>query len=409
MSMYARERGILCNNQNTTASSDSACFYRDFTSCKPSNGTSRAEAFTQFTGSASRSCEFDQKGGAKEELIAVIKKAKENSIVSYVDAVLNHRFGADRIETFAAVEVDNDDRTKEILTGTISRTGFDFSGPRRQAQQNDIHIQPLQGRRLQRRKPKDLNIVDHNHPDVRADLVIHWGKWVTEELGAGGFRFDAVKHIDHSFIADFVKSVRAETNKPKMFAVGEYWKESITNLEEYLDALETQFSVFDAPLHYNFKEADCASFIRLSRAGTCPTSIRRLTFLPAGRVSLRFVFVMAHRGFRAVHRPAESPQILVPSKYSSDVCHFGLLRRFRERSASARQIKPVLPSAVIVGTRGYSRSLPTSSWPVPWCAACPEASKSAPHSYSGTEQHESLQASLLGAHTRETNSAGSTE
>ena len=67
--------------------------------------------------------EFDQKGGVrtnygtKEELIALIKKAKENGIVSYVDAVLNHRFGADRIEIFAAVEVDNDDRTKEISDG----------------------------------------------------------------------------------------------------------------------------------------------------------------------------------------------------------------------------------------------------------------------------------------------------
>jgi alpha-amylase len=64
--------------------------------------------------------EFDQKGGVrtnwgtKEELIAAIKNAKENGIVSYVDAVLNHRFGADRVETFAAVEVDNDDRTKEV-------------------------------------------------------------------------------------------------------------------------------------------------------------------------------------------------------------------------------------------------------------------------------------------------------
>lgn len=40
-----------------------------------------------------------------------------------------------------------------------------------------------------------------------------------------------------------------------MFAVGEFWKDSITDLEVYLDGLGTQFSVFDAPLHYNFKEA----------------------------------------------------------------------------------------------------------------------------------------------------------
>ncbi|KAJ7199919.1 hypothetical protein GGX14DRAFT_400923 [Mycena pura] len=38
---------------------------------------------------------------------------------------------------------------------------------------------------------------------------------------------------------------------------------------------------------------------------------------------------MVHRGVRAVHRPAESAQILVSSKYEKDVCHFGLLRRSR--------------------------------------------------------------------------------
>lgn len=64
--------------------------------------------------------EFDQKGGrrtkygTKEELMEAVKKAHENGIVTYVDAVLNHRFGADRPETFGAVEVDENDRTKEI-------------------------------------------------------------------------------------------------------------------------------------------------------------------------------------------------------------------------------------------------------------------------------------------------------
>ncbi|KAJ7205053.1 alpha-amylase [Mycena pura] len=233
--------------------------------------------------------EFDQKGGVrtnygtKEELIALIKKAKENGIISYVDAVLNHRFGADRIETFAAVEVDNDDRTKEISDKYDIKgwTGFDFPGRGDKHSKmkytfnhftgvdyNDENqktsIYKIHGEGKDWAEGVDSENqnydylmgadIDHNHPDVRADLI-HWGKWVTEELGTGGFRFDAVKHIDRGFIADFVKSVRAETDKPKMFAVGEYWKESITDLEEYLDALGTQFSVFDAPLHYNFKEA----------------------------------------------------------------------------------------------------------------------------------------------------------
>jgi len=40
-----------------------------------------------------------------------------------------------------------------------------------------------------------------------------------------------------------------------MFAVGEFWKDSLEDINNYLNKLETQFSVFDAPLHYNFKEA----------------------------------------------------------------------------------------------------------------------------------------------------------
>lgn len=40
-----------------------------------------------------------------------------------------------------------------------------------------------------------------------------------------------------------------------MFAVGEFWKDSLDDLEGYLEALDTQFSLFDTPLHYNFKEA----------------------------------------------------------------------------------------------------------------------------------------------------------
>lgn len=81
--------------------------------------------------------EFDQKGGrrtrygTKEELLDTVRKATDLGIVTYVDAVLNHRyishrpipinihlikyrFGADEKEKFAATEVDNNDRTKEI-------------------------------------------------------------------------------------------------------------------------------------------------------------------------------------------------------------------------------------------------------------------------------------------------------
>jgi len=34
--------------------------------------------------------------------------------------------------------------------------------------------------------------IDHNHPEARED-IINWGKWIVKELGAAGFRFDAIK------------------------------------------------------------------------------------------------------------------------------------------------------------------------------------------------------------------------
>jgi len=34
--------------------------------------------------------------------------------------------------------------------------------------------------------------IDHSHPEARDD-IIKWGKWIINEVGACGFRFDAVK------------------------------------------------------------------------------------------------------------------------------------------------------------------------------------------------------------------------
>jgi alpha-amylase len=62
--------------------------------------------------------EFDQKGGVrtnwgtKEELLALVNEARNHGVVTYIDAVLNHKFGAERTERFGATEVDWNDRTK---------------------------------------------------------------------------------------------------------------------------------------------------------------------------------------------------------------------------------------------------------------------------------------------------------
>lgn len=64
--------------------------------------------------------EYDQKGtvrtkyGTKQALINAISECQKNGIAVYVDLVMNHKAGADEKEVFQVIEVDPNDRMKEI-------------------------------------------------------------------------------------------------------------------------------------------------------------------------------------------------------------------------------------------------------------------------------------------------------
>lgn len=80
--------------------------------------------------------EFDQKGskstkwGTKEELVQLCDVAKKHDVGIYWDAVLNHRFAADKKERCQAREVDPDDRNKAVSDQYEIQAwvGFDFPG-----------------------------------------------------------------------------------------------------------------------------------------------------------------------------------------------------------------------------------------------------------------------------------------
>ncbi|GAA5847444.1 hypothetical protein JCM9279_000483 [Rhodotorula babjevae] len=238
--------------------------------------------------------EFDQKGGkatkwgTKDELLSCIKALKENGIVVYIDAVLNHKMGADRAEKFHATKVDEHDRNKEIsdLYEIEGWTGFDFEARMKtehgrklselkwghihftgvdydnKTQENGIFKIQGEGKTWAKAVDKEEgnydylmgSDIDHSHPAVSEDLI-NWGVWIMKETGAAGFRFDAIKHIDEGFVAEFVKQVRERLDNPDLFCVGEFWKMALPSLESYLDKFPEQMSLFDACLHNNFHSA----------------------------------------------------------------------------------------------------------------------------------------------------------
>ena len=56
------------------------------------------------------------------------------------------------------------------------------------------------------------------------------------------------------------------------FFVGEFWKDSLEDMNSYLDRMDQKFSLFGAPLVHNFSaisQAEGATFARCSMTRSC--------------------------------------------------------------------------------------------------------------------------------------------
>lgn len=230
--------------------------------------------------------EFDQKGsiktkyGSKEEYINCIKKLQENGINCYADIVLNHKMGADMLQTIPATKVDWGDHHKEVSGQEIVRVATKFTFPGRKHKYSDFewnwtHFHGIDyndktgEHAIFKFKDKNWdNSVDEEFGNfdylMGADIdftnkevveeCYKWAKWYLEETGVDGFRLDAVKHINAKFYNDFITKIKKEM-KNDLFSVGEYWSADISKLNRYIEETEGQISLFDVPLHYNLYNA----------------------------------------------------------------------------------------------------------------------------------------------------------
>ena len=230
--------------------------------------------------------EFDQKGsistkyGTKNEYIDAIVELQQNGIDVYGDIVLNHKMGADKLQTIKAVKCNWDDHTKEEGKEQTVEVWTKFTFPGRNHKYSDfewnwthfdgidydyrtnqVALYKLKNKTWQMDVDKEHGNydylmgadIDFSNQEV-IDESMKWGKWYLDTTGVNGFRFDAVKHIKASFIRDFIREMRKYTNK-NLFSVGEYWNSNVEELKEYIEKTEGELSLFDVPLHYNFYQA----------------------------------------------------------------------------------------------------------------------------------------------------------
>ena len=230
--------------------------------------------------------EFDQKGtiktkyGSKEEYIKCIKSLKKAGIESYADIVLNHKMGADMLQTIPATKVDWDNHEEVISGQETVKVATKFTFPGRNHKYSDFewnwtHFTGIDynnetgEKAIFKFKDKDWNEavdeefgnfdylmgadIDFKNPKVVEECK-RWAKWYLEETNVDGFRLDAVKHISAEFYNEWIKYLREETGK-ELYTVGEYWSGDVNKLHKYMTETEGNISLFDVPMHYNFKAA----------------------------------------------------------------------------------------------------------------------------------------------------------
>ncbi|MBE0600266.1 MAG: alpha-amylase [Firmicutes bacterium] len=231
--------------------------------------------------------EFDQKGtvrtkyGTREELTRCIAALHTQNISVYADMVFNHKGGADATETFQAVEVDPDDRTRDIgeardIDGWTAFTfpgrggrysGFTwhyvhFNGVDTDAKTGAHGIFRILGENKYWSSDTDTESgnfdylmaanIDYAHPDVAEELT-RVCDFMIDTFGYDGFRYDALKHISRGLIDRL--SLYVLQKHPAFYLVGEYWKYDEGTINYYLEQTDYRIQLFDVPLHFRLREA----------------------------------------------------------------------------------------------------------------------------------------------------------
>ena len=234
--------------------------------------------------------EFDQKGtirtkyGFKDEYLNAINRLKDVGIVPMADVVLNHKAAADKLETFEVVEVDPEDRTKEIskpfeiegwthFTFDGRQKGYNdfewhwyhFNGTDFDAKRNKSGIYLIQGDNkgwaendLVDNENGNFDYLmyanlDYKHPEV-IENIYSWADWFVQTTGVLGFRMDAVKHIDSFFMRNFIRDVK-EKQGQDFYVFGEFWNAKEEDNNTYLEKTENRFDLVDVRLHNNLYDA----------------------------------------------------------------------------------------------------------------------------------------------------------
>ena len=178
--------------------------------------------------------------GTEAELRSLIAKFKANGIGAIADVVVNHR-NTDGWYTFPAETYKG--VTYQMLSTDICKND-DGGSTATQAKKDGVSLSQNNDEGTDFGGCRDI---DHKSENVQK-IIKAYLKFLKEDIGYTGFRYDMVKGFSGSHVADYNDATGVK------FSVGEYWdgNQSIIN---WINKTNKKSAAFDFQFRYNVRDA----------------------------------------------------------------------------------------------------------------------------------------------------------
>lgn len=178
--------------------------------------------------------------GTEAELRSLIAKFKANGIGAIADVVVNHR-NTDGWYTFPAETYKG--VTYQMLSTDICKND-DGGSTAIQAKKDGVSLSNNYDEGTDFGGCRDI---DHTSENVQK-IIKAYLKFLKEDIGYTGFRYDMVKGFSGTHVADYNDATSVE------FSVGEYWdgNQSIIN---WINKTNKKSAAFDFQFRYNVRDA----------------------------------------------------------------------------------------------------------------------------------------------------------
>ncbi|OGR68378.1 MAG: hypothetical protein A2081_02175 [Elusimicrobia bacterium GWC2_61_19] len=174
---------------------------------------------------------LDSQWGKKEVLISAVKAMHKVRIKVLADVILNHRSGSTNWLDFKSpdwpsnVIVNDDEVWAQPAYSAMPRALYGDEG------QGDFGCRDL----------------DHRNPAVQEDTRVFM-RWLKQDIGFDGWRYDMVKGYAPSHIADYNKA------SSPVFTVGEYYDTDRQQLANWIDGTDPSAGKTNASTVFDFTQ-----------------------------------------------------------------------------------------------------------------------------------------------------------